>query len=41
MIAFAIGAETLPPNPFSWFSSTTAPATFGSSAGAKKMNHAV
>src|SRR4051794_25081047 len=36
----AIGAETAPPKPFSWFSTTTAPASVGLSAGAKKMNHA-
>src|SRR5581483_3979815 len=37
---FAIGAATEPPKPLSACSTTTAPATCGSSAGAKKMNHA-
>jgi hypothetical protein len=40
MISRAIGAATSPPKPV-WFSSTTATATFGSSAGAKQMNHDV
>ena len=40
MSCFAIGAATAPPKPFSWFSTTTAPATTGWSAGAKKMNQA-
>ena len=40
MSCFAIGAAIEPPKPFSWCSTTTAPATVGLSAGAKKMNHA-
>ena len=40
MSSLAIGAAIDPPKPFSWCSTTTAPATCGSSAGAKKMNHA-
>jgi hypothetical protein len=40
MICFAIGAATAPPKPFGWLSTSTAPATTGFSAGAKKMNHA-
>ena len=40
MSSFAIGAAIDPPKPFSWCSTTTAPATCGSSAGAKKMNQA-
>ena len=37
---FAIGAAIAPPKPLFWLSTTTAPATTGSSAGAKKMNQA-
>ena len=37
---FAIGAAIAPPKPLCWFSTTTAPATTGLSAGAKKMNQA-
>src|SRR5215207_8558539 len=40
MISLAIGAETVPPVAF-WFWSTTAIATLGSSTGAKAMNQAV
>ena len=39
MSSLAIGAATVPPNPFAWLSTTTAPASTGFSAGAKKMNH--
>jgi hypothetical protein len=39
MIAFAIGAAVLPPKPP--FSTTTATATFGWSAGANAMNQAL
>ena len=38
---FAIGAEIAPPKPLSWFSTTTAIATRGASAGANAVNHAV
>ena len=41
MTCFAIGAETAPPKPFSCFSSTTAIATWGLSAGANATNQAV
>src|SRR5262249_23064863 len=41
MTCFAIGAETAPPKPFNCFSRTTATATFGFTAGANAMNHAV
>ena len=40
MSCFAIGAAIAPPKPCRWLSTTTAPATIGSSAGAKKMNQA-
>ena len=40
MSCFAIGAAIAPPKPFGWLSTTTAPATRGFSAGAKKMNQA-
>ena len=41
MTCFAIGAATAPPKPFSCFSSTTATATCGFSAGANAMMQAV
>ena len=37
----AIGAEIVPPKPLSWFSTTTAIATRGASAGAKAANQVV
>ena len=40
MTRFAIGAATAPPKPFRWFSTITAPAIVGLSAGARKMNQA-
>ena len=41
MTCLAIGAETAPPKPFSCFSSTTAIAICGWTAGAKATNQAV